>query len=231
MKTSFKKIGVLGGMGPESTAEFYKELIRQCQLQFGSQKDEDYPEIVIYNLPIPDVLNTLDWGLTKTALVVGLKKLESIGVDFIVIPCNTVQVFFQEMQQSISVPLLNIIEETAKKVKEKNYSKIGLLATKTSIDRKLFDKVFEKYSIELIKPTSQLKIDNIILNILSGKKKFSDKKVLLEKILELQNKGADAIVLGCTDLPPLFEQNNKFKVVNSIKVLAEATIKFASKNT
>ena len=115
-----KIIGVLGGMGPESTAIFYHELILQCQKQYGAQYDEDYPEIFIYNLPIPDVVKGLKTPQkTLKILVKGAKKIESMGVDFIVMPCNTAHYFYEDMKKEISIPFLSITEETVKKVKSK----------------------------------------------------------------------------------------------------------------
>ncbi|MBI2675925.1 MAG: aspartate/glutamate racemase family protein [Candidatus Aenigmarchaeota archaeon] len=104
-------------MGPESTAIFYQSVILQCQKQYHAQYDEDYPEIFIYNLPIPDVVEGIrSPSKILPVLIKGIRKLESIGVDFIAVPCNTVQYFFEDMRKSCSIPILNIIEETAKKV-------------------------------------------------------------------------------------------------------------------
>jgi len=226
-----KIIGVLGGMGPESTANFYHELIIQCQKQYGAKYDEDYPEIFIYNLPIPDVVEGLKTPeRTLQVLVKGAKKLESIGVDFIVMPCNTAHYFYGGMKKEISIPFLSITEETAKKVKARKYSKVGLLATATTINCGNYSKEFGRFKIDLIVPKEQDKVTRVILNILAGKKLDKDKEGLKQIIEKLKSKGAESIILGCTDIPILLKQKDvDINVIDTVEVLAEAAIKFAIK--
>ncbi|MAG47114.1 aspartate racemase [archaeon] len=226
-----KIIGVLGGMGPESTAIFYHELIIQCQKQYKAKYDEDYPEIFIYNLPIPDVVNNLKSPKeTSNILTKGTKKLESIGVNFIVMPCNTAHYFYEHLKEKISIPFLSITEETAKKVKSRKYKKVGLLATTTTIKNKIYNKDFEKLGIEIISPENQTKVTKVIMNILAGKKLEKDKKILKEVIQKLKSNGAQAIILGCTDIPILLSQKDvNTEIFDTVEILAESTIKFATK--
>ena len=227
-----KIIGVLGGMGPESTAIFYHELIIQCQKQYGAKYDEDYPEIFIYNLPIPDVVEGLKSPeKTLKILVNGAKKLESIGVNFIVMPCNTAHYFYEAIKKEISIPFLSITEETAKKVKSKNFSKVGLLATGTTVKYDIYHKDFDKLWLKLLVPEKQENVTRIIMNILAGKKLEKDKRELKQIIKNLKNNGAQAIVLGCTDIPILLKQEDvDIDIFDTVEVLAESTIKFAVKH-
>lgn len=224
-----KIIGILGGMGPESTAMFYQDIIRQCQKQYGAKYDEDYPEIFIYNLPIPDVVEGIkEPSRVLPILIKGVKKLESMGADFIAVPCNTVQYFYSGLQRSVSVPLLNIVEETAKKTKSNNYKRIGLLATITTIENKIYEEILAKIGIKTIVPEKQNKVTEIILNILAGKKLESDKSELKRIIKKMKQNGAEAVILGCTDIPALLTQDDVIiKIFDSIEVLAEATVKYA----
>lgn len=225
-----KIIGILGGMGPESTAIFYQALIKQCQTQFGAQYDEDYPEIFIYNLPIPDVVEGLKRpDETLSMLIQGAKKIDSIGVNFMVMPCNTAHYFYPEMEKSITIPFICIFLATAKKIKSKGYTKVGLLATETTVKYKSYDIDFEKNGIELILPNNsdQKNLTQIIMNILAGKKLNSDKKTLLNIIGRLKENGAQAVVLACTDLPILLKQEDcDIKIFDTIEILAEATIQY-----
>ena len=226
-----KVIGVLGGMGPESTAIFYQALIKQCQRQYYAKYDEDYPEIFIYNLPIPDIVEGLrNPDKTLDMLIMGAQKIDSIGVDFMVMPCNTAHYFYPEMAKSISVPFIPIFLATAKKIKSEGYKKVGFLSTETTTKYKSFDKDFEKNGIELIVPnkTDQKCVTNIILNILAGEKSDNDRKKLLEIIDRLKENGAEAIVLGCTDLPIILKQEDTdIEVFDTVEILAETTIKYA----
>ncbi len=227
-----KTIGVLGGMGPESTAIFYLALIKQCQKQYGAQYDEDYPEIFIYNLPIPDIVGGLEKPKeTLEILVKGAKKINSIGVDFMVMPCNTAHYFYPSMTKSISIPFVCIFLATAKKIRSQGFKKVGFLATETTIKYKSFDRDFEKNGIELIFPKKidQDKLTKIILNILAGKKLDEDKKKLKRIIEKMKQNDAEAIVLACTDLPILLKQEDvDIKVFDTVEILAETTIQYAT---
>ncbi|MEK7171277.1 MAG: amino acid racemase [Patescibacteria group bacterium] len=227
-----KIIGILGGMGPESTAIFYQAIIKQCQKQYGAKYDEDYPEIFIYNLPIPNIVDGLKKPEeTLKMLVEGANKIDSIGVDFMVMPCNTAHYFYPGMAKSISMPFICIFLATAKKIKSEGYRKVGFLATETTIEYKSFDKDFEKNGIELILPDErdQKKLTKIIFNILAGKKLKKDKRQLQQIIKNLKRKGAEAIVLACTDIPILLKQEDAdIKIFDTVEILAESTVKYAT---
>lgn len=231
-----KIIGVLGGMGPESTAIFYQALIRECQKQYGAQLDSDYPEIFIYNLPIPNIVERLRKPKkTLEVLVNGARKLQSIGVDFIVMPCNTAHYFYPGMAKSIRIPFICIFLAAAKKIEAKRYRKIGFLATETTVRCKSYNRDFEKNGIDLIlsDDRDQKKLTPIILNILAGKKFAEDKNDLWAIIEELKNRGAEAVLLACTDLPVLFSVEERtadfsLRLFDTVDILAEATIQYAT---
>lgn len=228
-----KVIGVLGGMGPEATAQFYNEMIKECQRQYKATLDSDYPEILIYNLPIPDVVNEIN-NQKKIILMLtnGLKKLERFGVDFIVVPCNTVNIFYDKMKSSIKIPLYSILVETAKKIKALKINKVGIIGTENTLKYKLYDLILKKYGIYFIKPNKKEEkvLTKIILNILKGKKLTKDKQKIIKIINNMQKAGAKGIILGCTELPLLINQKDaKIKLFDSLKILAESTIKYSIK--
>jgi aspartate racemase len=226
-----KIIGVLGGMGPESTAIFYHALIQRCQKQYGAQYDSDYPEIFIYNLPIPDVVEGLtNPEETLDVLIGGAKKINSIGVDFMVMPCNTAHYFYPGMAKAVSIPFICIFLATAKKIKSRGYTKVGFLSTETTVKYKSYDKDFEKNGIELVLPEGDDKesLTKIIMNILAGRKLDSDKETLKQIIERLKTRGAKAIVLACTDLPILLKQEDvDIEVFDTVEILAEATVQYS----
>lgn len=230
-----KIIGILGGMGPESTAIFYQTLIKQCQKQYGAKYDEDYPEIFIYNLPIPNIVEGLkEPEKTFSMLIKGAQKIDSIGVDVMVMPCNTAHYFYPKMAKSISMPFICIFLATAKKIKSEGFKKVGFLATETTIKYRSYDRDFEKNGIELILPdkNDQEKLTEIIVNILAGLKLGSDRQFLIQIIKRLKEKGAQAIVLACTDLPILLQQENlDIKIFDTVEILAEATIQYSTGKT
>ena len=216
-----KSIGILGGMGPQATAELYMRIIRIFQDMYGAKYDDDFPEIFIYNLPLPDVVDNLQKeDLVKEMLVEGVKKLEKIGADFIAIPCNTVTKYLKEMEGSVSIPIINIVEETRKKIA--SFEKAGLLATKLTIRSNLYPR--------MIVPAEKVqnRITGIIMNILAGKLLDEDKKYLEREIGNLLEKGAERVVLGCTELPLLVKTKD---TIDTIQVLAEAIVSAIFLNT
>ncbi len=229
MKFDKKIIGVLGGMGPNATVDFYSKIVRTCQQKFGASSDGDFPPMVIFNAPVPDACESLeDREKILTMLKECVTKLENFGVDFIVIPCNTAHYFLPSLRESASVPILSIIEETLKKIKKEKYKKVGLLATTTTIGERLYEKSADKYNIELIKPekTAQDKIMRIIRNVTAGKTKDIDKKELVRIVKDLDSNGAEAIILGCTELPLIFDKTDfKIDIFDTSEILAEAAVK------
>ena len=211
----YKTIGILGGMGPEATAELYLRIVRIFQQEFGAKYDNDFPEIVILNLPLPDVVETVDnEKVVREQLLYATNKLELAGVDFIAIPCNTAMLFLD--QTKVSVPLISIVEETKKVIGKR---KVGILGTKATIRNQLYGGAF----VPSLK--SQERITKVIINILSGKKLQIDKEFLCSEIQNFLDLGADKVILGCTELPLLISTENTF---DTLEILARAVVREAT---
>jgi len=218
-----KSIGILGGMGPEATVELYMRLVQAFQAR-GAVYDEDFPSIYIYNFPAPNIVERENEILSL--LVDGLEKLQEMGSEILAIPCNTATCIIDKNE---NIPgFVSIVKETVKKVKEYNYKKVGLLSTKLTLKTEIYQSLLKKEGIELVLPTEMeiKEITKIILNILSGKKLPSDKSSLEKIALGMIKKGADAIILGCTELPLIFT-NSSIRTVDTIQVLTEALIREA----
>ncbi|MBU0666640.1 MAG: amino acid racemase [Nanoarchaeota archaeon] len=221
--SSYRTIGILGGMGPEATMELYRRIIRIFQRDYNAVYDNDFPEIIILNLPIPDVVENSEQNqIVKLMLVNGSKRLESAGADFIAIPCNTVSLFLKDIKKEVSIPLLNIVKETTNSVKNE---KIGLLGTETTI-REGF---YQKYLKNLILPSKkeQKLTTKVIMNVLAGKKKQSDNETMMFLVKSLFDKGAEEVILGCTELPLIYNGTN---CIDTIDVLAKAIVREAVAN-
>ena len=173
-----KTIGIIGGMGPEATADIYLKIIKLYQKRFGTKLDSDYPRILIDSIPIPDVINDFEnKEKTLSILEQSARNLESLGVDFIIIACNTVSSFIPYLEKKISIPIINIVEEVKNKILEKGYRKVGLLSTSNTFKSGVYGSLLEESGIKTIYPTqkSRSKINGIILNVMSGKKLKRDK--------------------------------------------------------
>jgi len=218
-----KTIGMLGGMGPEATADLYMEIVRIFQKRYGATLDKDYPPMLIYSMPLPDVvLEMEDEEKTLSALKLGCEKLEAAGVDFIGIACNTMEYFVPALRKEIRIPILSIAEETAK-VADK-YVCVGLLSTTVTSEKGTFDRAIQ--SLVKLDRVDQEKLTQIIVNILAGKKQAEDKEKLLEIVSKLKSRGAGAIIVGCTDLPLLLKQTDtETPLINTTEVLASAMVR------
>lgn len=224
----YKTIGILGGMGPEATVELYGRIIKIFQGEFGAVFDSDFPEIIILNLPIPDVVETsLEQKKVKQMLIEGSRKIEVAGADFIAIPCNTVMLFLDDIKKNISIPTINIVEETTRQIKKSSFKNIGLLGTKSTINNNLYGKCLKNKTVRIPTIQEQEEITKIIVNILAGRKNNSDWKKIRTICLNLKKQGATKIILGCTDLPLLYRSDD---TIDTIDVLARAVVRESTKN-
>ncbi len=219
-----KTVGILGGMGPEATAQLYVEIIKIFQQRYGAQYDADFPEMIFLNLPLPDVVE--EKGSTEQIIELlqqGVRKLEQAGADFIAVPCNTAMAFLSEMRKVVSIPFVSIVEETAKVVKRRNFTKVGIVATEMTLRSGIYTQALGK---SLLEPSEEQKIQitRIIMAILAGEKNEEDRKNLQEIILDLRMGGAETVILGCTELPLLLTGDD---AIDTIKVLAEAVVREA----
>ncbi|HLC70419.1 MAG TPA: amino acid racemase [Candidatus Nanoarchaeia archaeon] len=220
----YKKIGILGGMGPEATAQLYIEIIQIFQRRYGAKYDSDFPEIMILNLPLPDVVEEKGSPAKIIELLQeGVKKLEQAGADFIAIPCNTAITFLPQMSEAVSIPFVNIVEETATFVKKRGLTQVGIVATQMTLRSGIYSRAIGQI---LLEPSEEQKslITKIIMTILAGEKNDEAKNNLQNIIFDLRMRGAKAVILGCTELPLLFASED---TIDTIKVLAEAVVREA----
>ncbi|MCD6522404.1 MAG: amino acid racemase [Candidatus Diapherotrites archaeon] len=218
-------IGVLGGMGPEATGEFYRRMISICQTKFGAKKNEDFPPIIILNLPTVDVISEKgNEDVLLRFLAGGCVSLKSYGADFVCIPCNTASIFAKRLESEISI--MSIIEETAKACEKRGFRRVGLLATETTIKMGAYKNALEKRGIQCIVPNRKQQeiVTECIMNIIAGKKR-EKKERLLQVIEDLKDKKIEAIILGCTELPIVLRQGDcDITLIDSLQVLAEAAV-------
>lgn len=226
-----KVVGVLGGMGPEATADFFAKVIALTP----ARRDQDHLRIIIDNNPkIPDRTDAI---LTKKksllpVLVETARNLEKAGVDFIAIPCNTVHYFYEDLVKEISVPVLHMIKEVNYAVRASlpGCKRVGLIATTGTVASNLYQEEFRKVGVEVIvpDPASQTEVMDAILRIKAGQPKGRARKQLIgaaNRLIELE---AQALILGCTDVPLAIKAKDfSVPVFDSTGILAEATVKFA----
>jgi len=221
--------GIIGGLGPETTSKFYLEVIFAC-----FEKDKiNRPPMLIWNVPVPyeveEEFITKSIGEEKYLpfLIDAAKRLEKGGADFIVIPCNSVHLLIDDVRKSVNIPVLSIVEETVSQIKKKEISNVGLLATSSTISKKLYSNVFQKNGIFVINPDDedQDQMGEIINNLVHSRQDEVDKNKLLVITQKLADKGAKTIILACTDLQLITPSISDIQIIDTMEILAQATVR------
>lgn len=208
-----KKVGIIGGTGPESTVDYYKSIISKFQEKIGSK--EDLPELFINSINMYKMFNLLMNGQTKELihyLTDAVQKLESVGVDFVVFTGNTPHIVFERVQEKVQVPMISMVEETYLKAQEWNLEKVGLIGTKFTMENDFFKKPFIYHNIEIVVPnqSEQEYIHRKIVEELeNGIVNNETKRGFLNIIEQMADRdGIQAIILGCTELPMLIKNED-----------------------
>ena len=230
-----KVVGILGGMGPEATADFFAKVIAITP----ARKDQDHLRIIIDNNPkIPDrtaAILTEDRSLFPVLLETA-RNLVKARADFIVMPCNTAHYFYEDLATEIAIPILHMINEVAHTVSTSlpGCERLGLIATTGTVASNSYQKQFQESGVEVIVPDtqSQAKVMDAILNIKAGQARARARREVIKAANLLIEREVQALVLGCTDVP-LVVKTNDFPVplFDSTEVLAEATVRFAMTGT
>ncbi len=227
-KLPAKTIGVFGGMGPEATVLFFQRVVELTP----AQSDQEHIPIIIYNQPqIPDRTQAiLGQGESPApALQKGIAVLENAGAEFICIPCNTAHHYFQELLEVATAPIINLIDcvvEYGMKTVPR-LQKVGLLATIGTIKARLYQNAFARRNVEVLHPEAwEL---NDLQSILSRLKSKNRESFAVQKMAEgLVDKGAEAVILGCTELSLIAaELRLPVWVFDSTEILAQKAVRCA----
>lgn len=230
-----KIIGILGGMGPAATASFFADIIKISQQKYGAEQDTDFPKIYLYNTALEGFNETgfEKPDLVKKQLIDDVKKIEGWGADFIVMPCNTVHYFVNDLRESINIPIISIIESTISELKKLGYKKVGIVSSSSTRNLCLYEEKLKKENIDcLIANNDEQKLlDGVILTVMAGEQSEQEKNILKNIIKRMKNDGAETVILGCTELPLAIADNEgDLPLLNTIKILAEYTVDYSRRN-
>jgi len=200
-----KKIGIVGGLGPESTVEYYKGIIKA----FHSNYDETgYPEIAIESCNMKEMLSYSDtdrWDKLADALADRFNLLKHAGCDFGALASNTPHKVFYEIQKQIKLPLISIVESACNFAKDNGLAKLCLLGTGYTMKSDFYQNVFNKQGIELFVPNKE-EIEYMHQKIFSEleygivKEKTKERFIAILNRIVIENK-CDGAIMGCTELP------------------------------
>lgn len=210
-----KKIGILGGMGPEATILFSQAVLQRLQKKI--------PEIALVSISPDHSLALRSFDKIIPQVKTALRSLQTMGSQLIAIPCNTAFCHYEELQADIEIPIVHLVHEIAKKASQSKLKRFGLLATAQVLESRIFQQALEKHGIASILPQDPQTITEIVLRIVHGTFLPADRDFLRDVISAM---GAEGIVLGCTDLSVLRGHFHiQLPLFDSVEILAEATVR------
>lgn len=227
-----KILGIIGGMGPEATAQLYMKMIKATKVK----RDQDHFRIIIDSNPkIPDRTKAI-LGLGESPvpyIIETAKNLEKMGVDIACIPCMTSHYFFDEIQAGVEMKIMNAFEELNNYL-QKNFEgivKIGVLATTGTRNTKIFEKYLK--DMEIIYPDERFQSDYVMeaiygegTGIKSGVTEGRPVELLIEAGNNVIEKGAEVVILGCTEIGLVLKKDSLSKPsVDPMDVMAEFMVR------
>ncbi|MDL2319029.1 amino acid racemase [Eubacteriales bacterium OttesenSCG-928-A19] len=224
-----KTVGILGGMGPLATADLFEKIIRLT----GAKSDRENIHVVIdSNTAIPDRTRAILTGGESPLpeMIRSAIGLERMGADFLIMPCNTAHYFYDEITPYLRIPMLHMIRETLDEVRRRGIRRAGLLATDGTCRSGVYANVFEAGGVELLLPdeAGQAEVMRVIYEGVKAGVRTFDTAPLERALQALADRGAETLILGCTELPLAFSMYGIDRdAVDPTLVLAAAAVREA----
>ncbi|RJX31282.1 MAG: amino acid racemase [Desulfarculus sp.] len=226
-----KRIGLVGGLGPESTLDYYKGIIRAFAQPGGGF---NYPEIFIHSLNLGQVLDLFaagDRDRLADLLVDSLLALHRAGAQFAAIAANTPHLVFDQVQARSPLPLISIVEAVRERAQALGLRRPGLLGTRITMQSDLYQRSFGPRGMTVLAPgeKDQLLIqERLMAEIELGIVKDSTRQELLDIVRRLkESQGIDAVILGCTELPLILDRDEfGLPFLNTTAIHVQAIVEY-----
>ena len=226
-----KKIGIIGGIGPESTLDYYRMIIDASRERIGGM---NYPDIIIYSANLTELLQILEAeSLDKLAewLLVRVEALRRAGVEFAAITSNTPHVVFDEVARRSPLPLISIVEETCAKAESLGLKRPGLMGTKFTMEADFFQRPFHQRGMTVVVPSAeeqQFIHEKLFSEIELGVIREETREALLAIVKRMiEQDGIDSLILGCTELPLILPgQAHGVPFLNTTAIHVESIVKY-----
>ncbi len=207
-----KRIGIVGGLGPEATIVYYSTIISGYRSITGS---EDYPEVIIYSLCFECFRGAVrrgDSGAAVSMLLNALESLHRAGADLALIAANTPHMFYDVLAEKSAIPLIDIVEPLADALARDGVKRVGLLATKKTIETGFYAKRLEAKGFTVLVPSKPVveEVNTVIFRDLAvGRVTDAARSTVEKAVRELAEKGAEAVALACTELSLLVSREKE----------------------
>lgn len=222
-----KKIGLVGGISWTSTLDYYKFINEGVNAKLGGL---NFAECIIYSLNFGEIYSQ-SWDNAYDLLFNACDSLKKSGADGIALCANTAHLYADRLQQEINLPVINIVTETAKIINKKGFKKIGLLGTKFTMEMDFYRQKLESYELEVITPEKQETREYIQYTLreelgvgfINPVTKERYKKI----VKELVDRGAECIILGCTEIPMLVSQDDfEIPVFDTTRIHSHSIVEY-----
>jgi aspartate racemase len=220
-----KTVGVLGGMGPMATVEFFRRVV----VATPAETDQEHLRILIDNDPrVPNRTDAiLHRGPSPVPRLQAMARwLEAAGADLLVMPCNTAHIYIEEVRASVSIPVLDMIFEAVAAI---DRSSVGLLATDGTIAAGLYREACEPRGVRVVvpNPADQRSIMDAIASIKRGENPRRVEKEIKPIVCRLERGGAEAVIAGCTEMSLVPGDGMPLPWIDALDCLVEATLRDA----
>jgi len=223
-----KRIGILGGLTPESTITYYQHIVHRYEELHG---DHGYPEVVIYSVTFQqfeDWMEAEEWDQVFEGLLEALRRLAAAGADFAVMATNTMHLLLPRLQAASPIPILSIVDATVRAIRREGFRTVGLLGTRFAMEKPFYAEGLAGHGIRSIVPDKEDRelIHRVIMQELSlGVLRDESRREYLRIIDGLVARGAQGIVLGCTEIPLLIRpEHTKIPLFDTATIHAEEAL-------
>lgn len=224
-------IGILGGMGPEATLDLYRDIIRLTP----AKKDQDHIRVLIYSNPkIPDRTKGIERSGESPvpSLIESAQVLERGGARIIAMPCNAAHHYLAEIQQQVSIPIIDMVEESLRWIHAHfpGWKTLGLIASNGTVVSGVYARALGRSGISVLLPseTDQQRTQTAIDQVKLGVHDLTTRQTFESVGLRMVEAGAESIILGCTEVPLAFNLDSVgYPTVNPTRILAKAAVDWA----
>jgi len=231
-----KTIGLLGGMSWESSIEYYRIINETIKERLGGLHSA---QSLMYSVDFADIeklQHAGDWNALTQAMIDAAKLLERGGADFLVICTNTMHRMAPEVSAAINIPLLHIADATAEAIKAQGLNTVGLLGTRFTMEGDFYrGKLENDHGLKVLIPDDEGRetVHQIIYKeLVQGIIREDSRKAYLDVIADLQSRGAQGVILGCTEIPLLVKQADvSIPIFDTTTIHAKAAVDWALRNS
>ncbi|MGD6854289.1 aspartate/glutamate racemase family protein [Bacillus infantis] len=226
-----KTIGLIGGMSWESTSVYYSYINRLVQEELGGLHSA---RCLLYSFDFEEIAalqRSGDWEKATEKMIEAAKFLETGGADCIVICTNTMHLMAEDLQKACKIPVIHIVECAVEEIKKQGIDSVGLLGTRFTMEQPFYKKILEANGVEVLVPEEEdrkLVHEVIFEELCRGEFKGESKTAYLDIINRLEKKGAQGIILGCTEIPLLISQEDcRLPLFDTTFIHASKAVRFA----